>query len=267
MTQSGIKEIQVLGSAGKRRSLAILGVLGFVIVWTMLSILNVVPRLLLPSPWRVILAIGDIGFALLVHVGATVVRVFVGFLLGSALGVGVGVWMQYDRRVFALLDGVVDTWRPVPPVALVPFFILWFGFAEVGKILLVTLGTGLVVTVAVVEAMERIPAGVVRWGLVTGVRRRHLFRLVLLPAAMPELRSGFRIALAIAVTLVVVSEFMGATYGLGYLINVSKVTLSTATILLGIIIIGLVSWTLDRVLRYGFDRACAWDIRAKGAIR
>jgi len=102
---------------------------------------------------------------------------------------------------------------------------------------------------------------------VLGLPRPKLFRRVILPAAIPELRAGFRVALAVAVTLVIVSEFMGATYGLGYLINVAKVTLTTPTLVLSVILLGWVSWGLDQILRGMFDRASAWDLRARGALR
>ena len=102
---------------------------------------------------------------------------------------------------------------------------------------------------------------------VVGLSRRDLFRMVILPAAWVEMRSGFRIALALAVSLVVVSEFLGATYGLGYLISVAKVTLTTPTLLLSIMLLGWLGWGLDRLVRYMFDKTTAWDVRAKGATK
>lgn len=266
-SEFGDKVDVVLGSGGKKSALSILGVLGIIALWTIVCSLHIIPPLLLPSPSRVLLAAADIGPDLFKHIGATTARVVSGFLLGGIAGIGVGVSMQYDRRVFLLLDGIVETARPVPPVALVPFFLLWFGFSEPGKILLVAMGTSLVIIVAVVEALERVPTGVVRWGLVMGLPRRDLFKLILLRSALPEMRAGFRIALALAVTLVVVSEFMGATYGVGYLINVSKVTLNTPTVVLSIIVLGWLAYLLDRMLRWFFDKSCSWDVRAKGATR
>ncbi len=260
-------EMNVLGSGGRRSPFAFIGVVVVLLMWAAISGGGLVNPLLLPPPLRVILAARDIGLVLFIHLFATAARIVAGLALGTILGVCIGALMQYSRRTYVLLDGIVETSRPVPPVAVVPFFILVFGFAEIGKLLLVTVGTGLVVTVATVEAIERIPTAIIRWGLVCGLSRAGLFRRVIIRAAAPELRAGLRIALAIAVSLVIVSEFMGATYGLGYLINVSKVTLTTPTMILSIIILGWLSWSLDRLLRSGFDRWCAWDVRAKGAVR
>ena len=256
-----------LGSVGRGRMLRFAGLASFLSAWCLLSFTGVVSPLILPSPIRVAIAVQDVGTDLLRHILATVIRIAGGFALGTVLGVAIGLLMQFNRTVYALLDNLVETFRPVPPVALVPFIILIFGFAESGKTLVTTFGVALIMIVTTVEAIERVPTGVIRWGLVCGLPRSALFRHVILPAAWPEMRGGCRIGLALAVTLVVVSEFMGAKYGLGYLINVSKITLTTPTIFLSIIVLGWLGWGLDRCVRLLFDRTCSWDIRAKGATR
>ncbi len=258
---------QVLGSSGKGSKLSLIGVVGFLTLWAVISTSGLVNPLLLPSPLRVLQAVGDVGIDLIYHVLATIARVIVGLLLGAVTGIVVGVVMQYSKKMYVILDGLIETFRPIPPVALVPFFILVFGFAEIGKLLLVMLGVSLLMVVTTIEAINRVPTGILRWGLVSGLPRISLFLKVLIPAAWPEMRGGSRISLALAITLVIVSEYMGARYGLGYLINVSKITLTTPTILLSIIIVGWVGWTLDRLIRLIFDKTCAWDIRAQGAIR
>lgn len=266
-TAAKTEDSAVLGSGGRRGPLAFAGVLALFGLWSLLSYLEVVSPLLLPSPLRVLTAIKDVGFDLARHFMATVLRVLGGFGCGVLAGMAVGILMQFNRKVYTVLDGLIETFRPIPPVALIPFFILLFGFSELGKILIVTLGVALVIAVNTVEAIERVPSGVIRWGLVIGLSRKDLFMRVVLPAAWPEMRVGFRIALALAITLVVVSEFMGASYGLGYLISVSKITLTTPTILLSVILLGWLGWGLDRLLRLLFNKTSAWDIRAKGATR
>jgi len=260
-----VRGSRALGSQGRTGIIPLIGVALFLIGWWAVASMGLVSALILPSPVRVLLAAKDVGWPLGGHAAVTTGRILAGLLLGVALGGSLGLLMQYSRRAYLWLDGIIESMRPVPPVATVPFFILIFGFSEMGKLLLVTLGTGLVAVVATIEAIERVDVSLVRWGLVCGLSRKELFWKIIVPASLPEMRAGVRIAHATAVALVVVSEFMGARYGLGYLINVSKVTLTTPTIILSIIMLGWVNWILDLAIRSIFDKVCFWDVRAKGA--
>lgn len=256
-----------IGSKGTSRAMSFIGVFIFITTWFILSLFKIINPLILPSPIRVLGSIIDVGFILFLHILSTMVRIIIGLLLGSLIGMAIGILMQYYRNVYIFLDGLIETFRPIPPVALMPFILLIFGFSEFGKIFIVTLGVALIIIVDTVEAIERVPIGVLRWGLVSGISRFTLFKRVIIPSAWPEMRSGFRIALALSFTLVIVSEFMGATYGLGYLINISKITLTTPTIFLSIIILGWIGWGFDRSMRLLFEKTCFWDIRAKGASK
>jgi ABC-type nitrate/sulfonate/bicarbonate transport system permease component len=257
----------VLSSHFSKGPLSYLGVPASLAVWAGLSYSGAVNALVLPPPDRVLLAVFDIGPALFLHFVATLTRVIVGFFGSLIVGITIGVLMQYYRRLYELGDGIIETWRPVPPVALVPFFILIFGFSETGRFLIVVLGTTLVVIVTVIEALDRVPPALIRLGLVVGLSKPQLFRRILLPAAAPFTKAGFRIALALAITLVVVSEFLGAQYGLGYLINVSKVTLTTPTIFLCVILLGVIGFVADFALRAGLNQISKWEFTSREAVR
>jgi len=253
----------VLGSEYQSRRLGLAGPLSVLGLWCVLAYGKLLNPLVCPSPDRVLVAVFDIGLPLMSHLIATMARICVGYGLGVLIGLSVGLVMQFDGRAYRLLDPLVESWRPVPPVALVPFFILVFGFSETGKILLVSLGVALIVTVTVVEAVERIPKQVIQFGLVSGLDRVKLFRRFVIPAAWPEMRGGLRVGLALGITLVIVSELMGARHGLGYLISVSKVTLTTPTMLLCIALLGCIGWGLDRIVREVFNLTTGWEERAK----
>lgn len=257
----------VLSSHSSKGVLVYVGLPAFIIIWSALSYSKLINPLLLPPPDRVVLAARDIGLPLMAHVSATVLRVVGGYLAAVVLGSVIGIWMQYNHCFYGIMDGLIETWRPVPPVALVPFFILIFGFSEIGRLLLVALGTMLVIVVTVVESFERVSPSLVRLGLVSGLTRPAIFRLILIPAAIPFARAGFRIALALSVTLVVVSEFLGSRYGLGYLINVSKVTLTTSTMFLCIILLGVIGYILDFALRKIFAAVSEWEYSSREVIR
>lgn len=257
----------VLASHARKGVLAYVGTPAFIAVWALLAYTRLIDPLLLPPPQRVLMAISDIGPALLLHAGATIARIGVGFGVALAVGCSIGLWMQRNRIAYGILDGVIETWRPVPPVALIPFFILAFGFSEGGRLLLVVLGTMLIVVVTVVEALDRVSPALIQFGLVSGLKKRQLFRQILVPAAVPNTRAGLRVALATCTTIVVASEFLGAQYGLGYLINVSKVTLTTPTIFLCVILLGLIGFAFDTALRGIIGSLTAWEYSSKEALK
>jgi ABC-type nitrate/sulfonate/bicarbonate transport system permease component len=257
----------VLASHGRKGWLAYIGTPTFVAVWSALSYGRVIDPLLLPPPDRVLLAVFDIGPALAGHFGATVARIAAGFAFSLLGGCALGIWMQKSRMLYGILDGLIETWRPVPPVALVPFFILAFGFSEFGRLLLVVLGTMLIVVVTMIEALDRVPPALIQFGLVSGLSKRRLFQTILIPAAVPNAKAGLRVALAACITIVIASEFLGARYGLGYLISVAKVTLTTPTIFLCVILLGLVGFTLDAALRTAISGLTRWEHSSREALR
>ena len=238
--------------------LAVAGPTAVVALWVLLTEGGLVAPLFLPGPRQVVVAVHDIGPELPKHILATLGRTVLGFSLGVTLGISIGLFMGHFACVRASLFGVVESWRPVPPVALIPFFLLWFGFSLFGKVLLVAFGVGLVMVVGTYEAVRNVPIYYVEAAQTLGVGRWGILWSVIWPAIRPELRGPMRVSLAMSVSLVIVSEFMGAQEGLGYLINVSKVTFSTHVILLTIIVLGLLSAVLDFALRRILEVTTRW---------
>jgi len=246
--------------------LSLLGPLLFVVFWFAITNSGLVKPLFLPSPYAVLQAFIDIKDSLISHVGATLLRVIIGYSLGVFAGLGLGLLMCYNNYVYALCNTIIESWRPVPPVALVPFFILWFGFSDFGKIVLVVVGVALIITVHTIEAVRNVNPIYIRAASSLGATKQKIFSRVVVPAIIPDLRSGLRIALALSISLVIVSEFLGAQKGIGYLISVAKVTFSTHTIVLSIIILGLMSWILDFFLRKILDQMTLWKEKSSEAL-
>jgi len=239
-------------------------VLGFtamllvVVAWVILTEGGIVKPLYLPGPRDIIRAISDVAEELPIHIFVTLIRTLVGYGLGVSLGIGVGLLMGYSKVTKASLHGIIEAWRPIPPIALIPFFLLWFGFSFFGRILLVTLGVALIMVVATYEAMQNVPAQLSEAAKTLGARRQQVLWTVQWPAIRPELRGSLRVSLALSISLVIASEFLGAQTGLGYLINVSKVTFSTHVILLAVILLGIISGSLDYLLRCLLKRLTPW---------
>jgi ABC-type nitrate/sulfonate/bicarbonate transport system permease component len=232
-----------------RRSVGlILPAAGFV-AWWLVTNFRLIPRLFLPSPAEVILAARDIGPALWSHAAATLLRLVVGFGLGFLVGYILGILMVLYRPARRTLGPAVDSARPAPSVATLPFFLLWFGFALYGQVLFIAVGVTLIVASAVVDAARAVPPHLIRAAQTFQATRWQLARTVLMPGLLPQLVPTLRICLGIGGSLTIASEFMGADYGIGVLLDLSRRTLRTEGLVLFTFVLGVLVTACDLILR------------------
>ncbi|GAA3936868.1 ABC transporter permease [Microbacterium soli] len=209
-------------------------------------------------------ALGTLGGNYLVAMWATTYRVVLGMLLGIALGVSIGVLMHASKLYSAIMDPFVEVLRPVPALALIPFFILWFGLGDLGKILLIALGGFVTMVVTTYEALTHVSPTYVGAARTLGAGKLRIYRTIYLPAILPAFWSGVRVSAATSFGLGIAAEFMGAQEGLGYLILLARRTLHTEVMLLGVLGIGLLSFLLDRLIRWAGRRTTQWASSVQG---
>jgi ABC-type nitrate/sulfonate/bicarbonate transport system permease component len=250
----------------RRRALAVrLGaVAAFLGLWALVSGVVEVGRLFnpifLPGPWVVAGKVLQLGIAgeLWTHVLATLERVAVGFTTGAALALTLGVLAGHVRAVRVLVEPVVELLRPIPPLAMLPLFIVWVGIGEGSKVGFITYATFFPMFLTTVHAVGRIDPRLVRAAQSLGARQRQLFLNVILPAALPEILTGIRLGVALSFFVIVISEFIGAEAGLGYLINDGRNFFLVAQMLGAAVLLGLlgylgnaaVGWIERRLLRW-----------------
>lgn len=245
-----------------RYALGLLSLLIVLIAWYVLTdVTEEISSLYLPSPSDVWDTLVQVRSTILDHSFVTLKRVLLSFGIGSLLGVLIGLVMSRYKVIFSLLEPIIEALRPVPPIALIPFFILWFGIGDFGKLLLAGEGCFMVMVVSTIEAVRNVPRIYVQAAQSLGANNAYIYRTVVIPAIIPELIAGFRVALALAFALMVAAELMGAQQGLGFMIMVARRSLNTSTILLGIIIIGLEAALADQVLRRLTKRLTSWTER------
>jgi ABC-type nitrate/sulfonate/bicarbonate transport system permease component len=249
-----------------RRVFKLLPVALMIGIWFLLSKSGLVPSLYLPSPGKVLIALRDTKETITGHTWATLVRTISGFLLGVVLGILAGVAMSWNRLLFSVLDTIIESVRPVPPIAALPFFILWFGIGNFGQVLLITLACGVIIAVDTFVAIRNVAPIHIRAAASLGASKRKLYQTVILPAILPHLTSGLRIAAPLAFTIAIAAEFMGAQQGLGFMIMRARRTLETQTIFLAVLIIGAMAIILDRVIRVLMDRLTRWSEKSTEAI-
>jgi taurine transport system permease protein len=219
---------------------------------------QMVSSLRFPGPLLVLASVQRIGIDLVFHALATLQLVLSGFLTGSLAGVIVGFLMFSMPAVDSLLFSFIEFVRPVPPIALIPFFILWFGLNPAAQVGLVGLGCFMVMVISTREALNKVSVDTRRAARSLGASGYSYYVEILLWAIMPSLTGPLRVSLALAFALAVAAEFMGAQSGLGFLMMIARRTLQTETILLGVIILGLESAIMDWLLRTVMKRLTRW---------
>lgn len=229
--------------------------------WSLTDLTRTIPPLYFPSIGEVIASASTLGTTILEDGLATLMRVLVSWVVGSALGILVGLAMARSRLTYFAVSPIVEALRPVPPVALIPFVILWFGIGDSGKIFLGALGCFMVMVVNTFVSAGNVDPVFLRAARSLGASEQRVYRSVILPAIVPELVSGLRIGAALAFAVVVAAELLGAQSGIGRLIMLASRTLNTPVVLLGTIVIGLEAFAVERAIRFVSDRATSWASR------
>ncbi|MEM9204857.1 MAG: ABC transporter permease [Pseudomonadota bacterium] len=152
---------------------------------------------------------------LFTHIGLSVSRLVVGAAIGASLGISIGVLIGLFSYIRSGLVPLVAAIFPIPKIALLPLFVIWFGIGEGSKYALIAFGTFTPTVVATYGAVDNVDRTLIRMGQSFGLSWWSIVRKIVLPGAMPGILSGLRISLAIAIILLVAAEMLGAEFGIG----------------------------------------------------
>jgi NitT/TauT family transport system permease protein len=257
-------------SAGSRLRRLLLTLAPFALVvalWKLASLAGVFDPLLIPAPDTVVSALWDglvTSGTLWPDIGATLLRAVIGLVIGCALGLLVGVAMGQSKWIAYLLEPLISFAFPMPKLALLPLFIVLFGIGQSSLIIMVTLGAFfpmVVNTHAGVTGVSR----VLLWNSRTlGANRLQQLRTVVLPAALPHIMSGVRIAGGVSFLLVVAAEMISANNGLGYLIIFSQRNYRPDLVIAGILATAALGFVIDRIVSGASRALLAWQDTSAG---
>ena len=184
------------------------------------------------------------------HIGASLMRVGVGFGLAVLIAVPLGLWMGWVRGAYVTLNPVFQILRPISPIAWIPIAILWFGVGNASPIYLIFISSVFPMVVQTTVGVHTIEKRYLRAAENFGVSRRTLFTQVVIPAALPQVVVGMRIGLGVAWLVVVAAEMIALRSGLGYMIMDSRNAGNRYDLVVaGMVIIGLIGLSLDAVMR------------------
>jgi NitT/TauT family transport system permease protein len=205
-----------------------------------------------PTPWQVVTGTVELikDGTLWMHIGASLMRVGVGFTLAVLVAVPLGLWLGWVKWAFATLNPLFQILRPISPIAWIPIAILWFGVGNASPIYLIFISSVFPMIVQTTAGVHTIERRYLRAAENFGVSRYTLFRQVVIPASLPQIIVGMRIGLGVAWLVVVAAEMIALRSGLGYLIIDSRNAGNRYDLVIaGMIIIGLIGLLLDGVMR------------------
>lgn len=233
--------------------------LPLVLWWAVTTFGNVDPKFL-PSPGRVLEAFGRLWSTreLLKDTVASLWRVGVGFFLAAALSIPVGLLMGSFASIRALLEPLFGLMRYMPAPAFIPLLILYLGIGEEPKIMLIFIGVFFFNSLMVMDTVKFVPKDLIESTYILGGNRWATLTQVIFPHVLPGIIDACRINLAAAWQLVIVSELIAATEGLGRRISVAGRFLKTDEIFVGLIVIGVIGLLFDLLFQYLLRVSCKW---------
>src|SRR5690242_201745 len=187
------------------------------VLWQVAGTLSLVNPLFLPTPLAIGKALYQLALsgALWQHLAYSVMRISIGWILGTAAGITVGFAIGLSRIARSVGITFISALFPIPKIALLPLLILWLGIGEEPKIATIALGVFFSTAISVYSGVDAVPRNLIRMAQSFDVPFHAIVRRVIWPGALPSILAGFRISASVALLLVVSAEMIGAQFGIG----------------------------------------------------
>ena len=218
----------------------------------------------LPAPesvWSRLVKVASEGyknFTLVEHLGWSLIRVIGGFLAGAIIGIPLGYAMGLSGWFRGWFDPIVEFMRPVPPLALIPLVIIWFGIGEQGKIVLLFLASLWIMTISARAGVSGVNIAKIHAAYSLGASKWQIMRLVIVPNSLPEIFTGARVSMGVCWGTVVAAELVAAQKGAGMMIiNAAKFQM-TDLVIMGIVLIGVIGYAIDILMRIAENYLVPW---------
>ena len=246
---------------------AVASVLALLALWWVMT-QGLVPAYVLPPPGAVLAALWD-GLrhgpldegGLWYHLGITLWEALLGFVLGSASGVAVGVLIAQSRLLERFSMPLIVGFQAVPKVALAPLLVIWFGFGIQGKVLMTAVLTFFPLLVNSIAGCRAVEPERVDLARVCNASRGQILRWIVLPSAMPFIFTGLNVASVLALLGALVGEFVGAEAGLGQLLVQYDQQMQIAPVFAVVIVLGVVGYAFNALIRCCERAVCFWAQR------
>jgi len=229
-------------------------------LWQLAGSIGLVNPLFLPTPLAICRAIYQLAIsgALWHHLSWSLMRIGVGWVLGTIAGVAVGFAIGLFTVARSVGITFISALFPIPKIALLPLLILWLGIGEEPKIATIALGVFFSTAISVYSGVDAVPRNLIRMAQSFNVPFATIVRRVIWPGALPSILSGFRITASVALLLVVSAEMIGAEYGIGAFVLQAGNLMQTDQLLAGVVILSLFGLAVGKLINLLEARLLHW---------
>ena len=230
--------------------------IGLIAFWQFGSRTGFISSLVLPAPSEVYVAFTELvqSGMLLVHLKASLQRLVIGWASGTILGISVGLLIGLSSVARAGLSPLVSAIFPIPKIALLPLFVIWFGIGEGSKVATILFGTFFPTVITTYGGVDNVDRNLIRMGQSFGLSWSSIVRKIIFPGALPAILSGCRISASIAIILLVAAEMIGAEFGIGAYILLAGSLFATDQLIAGVAILSTMglcfAWLIGRAEKY-----------------
>ncbi|MGG3891793.1 ABC transporter permease [Metabacillus fastidiosus] len=239
------------------------------LIWEVLGRIGALNPVLVPAPSAILQEFASLTYSgeLIKHLSISAWRALLGFLLGGTLGLAAGIWVGFSFKTERLLDPSLQMLRTLPHLAIAPLFILWFGFGETSKILLIAKGAFFPLYVNTFLGIRSVDSKFFDVARVLEYSRWQTITKLILPAALPNILLGTRLSIGVAWLGLVVAELMASSSGIGYLLNDGRSFGITTLVFVGIITFAVLGKLSDSLVKFFERKTLSWQDVYKGDER
>lgn len=231
-----------------------------IILWSFLTFLGFVPSYILPTPYEVLTSFFGliISGELFIDMLSTIIRVTTGFIIASAIAIPIGIGIGWSKEIEALLNSVIQILRPIPPLAWIPFALLWFGLGLKSEVFIIFIGAFFPILLNTIDGVKGVEKVFIEVAYTLGADQRQVLSNVVVPASLPGIFTGLRIGIGIGFMCTVAAEMIAAKSGLGYLIMKAMRLIDTGDVIVGMLTIGVIGFVIDYLFKKAEDRYILW---------
>lgn len=238
--------------------------LGFVLMpllWIFLSYVVKVPENYLPSPLSVVNEFWELKSLYLYHFFLTAIRLAAGMIVGIFIGILIGYAMFKSEHFDNLFQPFAQSIRAIPPVATIPFFLLWFGFSDKGKILMLVVAVSVNLAFAGYQILMDMPEKYRVSLLNLNIKRKDIKYKIAIPLILEKILPTLRFALVISIASIITIEMVGSQSGLGYLIQIARTTFNLSGIFVCVFLLAILSYLYDTFTILIVNKLVYWERR------